>query len=187
MIRAILRAGLRRFERQNQYDASYGEFVLNNSLSAFWKFTRVQAIGKHNEDVPRDPYYAAKITSSRIADCGPCTQLVTNWAQKSGVPEEIIRAVLTRDFSKMPADVELTVRFTEAVLAKSLEADELRERIRKQWGNRAVITLALAITAGQMYPTVKYALGYGHACTLVRVGNELVRVPHEMPKMLQAI
>ncbi len=187
MIRAILRAALRRFERQNQYDASYGEFVLNNSLSAFWKFSRIQAIGTHNEDVPRDAYYAAKITSSRLADCGPCTQLVTNWAQKAGMPEQIIRAVLTRDFTKMPADVELTVRFTEAVLARNLEADELREGIRKQWGNRAVITLALAITAGQMYPTVKYALGYGHACTLVRVGNELVRVPHEMPKMLHAI
>jgi len=187
MIRMILRAALKRFERQNQYDASYGEFVLDNSLSAFWKFSKIQAIGKHHEDVPRDAYYAAKLTSSRIADCGPCTQLMANWAERAKVPEQIVRAVLTRDFERMPADVELAVRFTEAALARNLEADELREKIRAKWGNRAVITMAFALTAGQIYPTVKFALGYGHACTLVRVGNELVRVPHDVPKMLQAI
>lgn len=187
MIRTILRAALKRFERQNQYDARYGEFILDHSLTAFWKFSKVQAIGKHNEDVPRDAYFAAKLTSARIGDCGPCTQLMVTWAQRAKVPEQIIRAVLTRDFAKMPADVELAVRFSEAALARDLEADELRERIRARWGNRAVITMAFALAAGQIYPTVKFALGYGHACTLVRVGDELVRVPHEVPRMLQAI
>lgn len=187
MIRRLFKLALQRFERQNGYDVSYSRYVLDHSLPAFWKFARINGFAQHKEDVPRDAYYAAKITSARIADCGPCTQLMVTWAERAKVPEQIIRAVLTRDFASMPADVELVVRFAEAALARDIEADELREKIRSKWGDRAVISLAFAITAGQIFPTVKYALGYGHACTLVRVGNELVRVPHDVPKMLQAI
>jgi hypothetical protein len=187
MIRKLFRMALRRFERQNSYDVSYSRFVLDHSLPAFWKFAKLNGFAQHNEDVPRDAYFAAKLTSARIADCGPCTQLVSTWAERAKVPDQIIRAVLTRDFNKMPADIELVARFAEAVLARDLEADEFRERIRSKWGDRAVISLAFAITAGQIFPTVKYALGFGHACTLVRVGNELVRVSHNVPKILQAI
>jgi hypothetical protein len=178
---------LKRFERQNQYDVSYSQYMLDHSLPAFRKFAKLNAFAQHNQDVPRDAYYAAKLTSSRIADCGPCTQLMATWAGRAKVPEQIIRAVLTRNFDKMPADIELVVRFAEASLARDLEADELREKIRSKWGDRAVITLAFAITAGQIFPTVKYALGYGRTCSLVRVGDELVRVSHDMPNMLQAL
>lgn len=187
MIRKLLKMALRRFEKKNGYDVSYSRFVLDHSLPAFWKFAKLNSFAHHQEDVPRDAYYAAKLTSSRIADCGPCTQLMATWAERAKVPDQIIRAVVTRDFDKMPADVELVVRFAEAVLARDLEADELREKIRSKWGDRAVITLAFAISAGQIFPTVKYALGYGHTCALVRVGNELVRVSHDVPKVLQAI
>jgi hypothetical protein len=41
----------------------------------------------------------------------------------------------------------------------------------KRWGRRAVVSLAFAITAARVYPTVKYALGHGKACTRVVVGG----------------
>ncbi len=112
---------------------------------------------------------------------------MVTWAERGKVSEPTIRAVLTRDFERMPQEVALAVRFTEASLARELEADELREQIRAKWGDRAIITLAYAITAGQLFPTLKYALGFGRSCSLVQVGDELVQVRHEAPKILQAI
>jgi len=52
----------------------------------------------------------------------------------------------------------------------------LRGEIVARWGGPAAITLAFAITAGRIYPTVKYALGHGHACRRVRVGGADIAV-----------
>ena len=187
MLKKIFALLLRRFEKQNNYDVSYSRYILKHSTPAFWKFSQINAFAGHNEGLPRDVLFAIKITSTLKADCGPCTQLVTGWAEKAGVPAATIRAILTRDFDRMPADVALAVRFTNAALNRDLEADAMRERIRMKWGDKGVISAAFAITGGQIFPTLKYALGYGHACGLVSVGNELVRVSHEPSKMLQAI
>ena len=187
MLKKIFALLLRRFEKQNNYDVSYSRYILQHSTAAFWKFSQINAFAGHNEGLPRDVLFAVKITSTLKADCGPCTQLVTGWAEKAGVPAATIRAILTRDFDRMPADVALAVRFTNAALNRDLEADAMRERIRVKWGDKGVISAAFAITGGQIFPTLKYALGYGHACGLVSVGDELVRVSHEPSKMLQAI
>lgn len=187
MLEKIFSLLLNRFEKQNNHDVSYSRYVLQHSLPAFWKFAKVNSFASHNEALPRDVLYAVKLTSSIKADCGPCTQLVAGWAEKAGVPPATIRAILTRNFDRMPSDVALGIHFAEASLARNVEVDALRERIRAIWGDKAVITAAFAITAGQIFPTVKYALGYGHACTLVNVSGEPVRVSHEPSKMLQAI
>jgi hypothetical protein len=41
----------------------------------------------------------------------------------------------------------------------------------KRWGQRALVSLAFAITAARIDPTVKYALGHGKACMRVVVGG----------------
>ncbi|HWR14201.1 MAG TPA: hypothetical protein VN577_05205 [Terriglobales bacterium] len=187
MLKKILKMAIARFERQNGYDGSYTRYIVEHSPSALWKLGKIQGFATHHEDVPRDAYYAAKITSVLRADCGPCTQLVVTWAERAGVAPTTIHAVLTKDWDAMTYDVQLVVKFIEAALARSLEADVLREEIRQKWGDRAVITLAYAATAGQIYPTLKYALGFGHECTLIKVAGKDVRVSHELPKILQAI
>src|SRR5262249_25524963 len=107
----------------------------------------------------------------RHEDCGPCTQLGVAMAERAGVRPEVLRAVLADNPDAMPADVALVWRFTRATLAHDATADEYREAIVKQWGRPALVSLAFAITAGRIYPTVKYALGHGKACTRVVVGG----------------
>jgi hypothetical protein len=84
----------------------------------------------------------------------------------------VLRAVLTDDPDAMPPDVALVWKFTRATLAHDAAADEYREAIVKRWGRRALVSVALAITAARMYPTLKYALGHGRSCSVVRVGTE---------------
>jgi len=90
-------------------------------------------------------------------------------AERAGVSPAVLRAVLCDNPDAMPPDVALVWKFTRATLAHDAAADEYREAIVKRWGRRALVSLAFAITAARMYPTVKYALGHGKACTRVVV------------------
>jgi hypothetical protein len=86
--------------------------------------------------------------------------------------------VLADNLDAMPPDVALVWNFTRATLAHDAAADAYREAIAKRWGRRALVSLAFAITAARIYPTVKYALGHGHACMRVVVGGTPVMFDH---------
>ena len=93
-------------------------------------------------------------------------------AERGGVDPKVLRAIVARDFAAMPEEVAVVVRFTDATLRHAPEADELREEVVRRFGKRGLIALAFAMLAGRMYPTVKYALGHGHACTRLTIGGE---------------
>ena len=60
------------------------------------------------------------------------------------------------------------------------------EAIVGRWGRRALVSLAFAITAARIYPTVKYALGHGKACMRVVVGDTAVALDHGRQPQLRA-
>jgi hypothetical protein len=111
--------------------------------------------------------------------CGPCAQLAVTTAEREGVAAETLRAIAAGDVQAMPDDVALAYRFTRATLARDPGADALRERILRLWGRCALVSLAFAITAARIYPTVKYALGHGQACQRVIVDGKTVRAPKQ--------
>jgi len=61
--------------------------------------------------------------------------------------------------------------FARATLDHDPSADQYRDEIIKRWGPRAVVSIAFAILTARMYPTVKYAMGHGKACTRIVVGG----------------
>jgi hypothetical protein len=171
MIKWLLRRRLAAFERSFSYDVSYARDILDASPRALLALGRIQALATYRRDVPKEAYYAAKLVTARHEDCGPCTQLVVAMAERAGVPSDMLRAVLARDERAMNENVALGFRFAEAVLAHAPQADDLRDEIVQRWGRRALVSLAFAITAARLYPTLKYALGHGKACTRVTVGG----------------
>jgi hypothetical protein len=178
MIKWALRKAIDKFEREWKYDASYMRDIIDVSPRAAWLFSRAAALGQFRRDVPIEPWYAAGITAVRHEDCGPCTQLGVQMAERAGVSPVILRAVLADNPEAMPADVALVWKFTRATLAHDAAADEYREAIVQKWGRLALVSLAFTITAGRIYPTVKYALGHGKACTRVEVGGTPVMFDH---------
>lgn len=178
MIKWMLRRAIDKFERQWKYDAGYLRGIIDVSPRAAWLFSRAAALGQFRRDVPIEPWFAAGITAVRHEDCGPCTQLGVAMAERAGVSPAVLRAVLTDNAEAMPPDVRLVWRFTRATLAHDPAADEYREEIVNRWGRRALVSLAFAITASRIYPTVKYALGHGKACMRVVVGGAPVRFDH---------
>ena len=180
MLKWLMRRGIAAFERKWDYDAGYLHEIVEISPRAAWMFSRAAAIGKYRKDVPPAAWAAAAITAVRHEDCGPCTQLGVAMAEKAGVDAKVLRAVLTENVEAMPPDVALAWRFTRATIDHDPSADRYRDEIVRQWGPRAVISLAFAIVASRTYPTVKYAMGHGKACTRIVVGGAPVTFEREL-------
>jgi len=172
MLKWLFRRQIAGFERTWNYDSSYARDMLDADPKALLAFGKVMGLSRYRKDVPVAPYYAAKIVSVMAEDCGPCTQLVVDMAAREGVAPEVLRAIVARDVEAMPDDVALAAGFADATLRHAPEAEAKRQAVLDCWGRRGLVSLAFAILAGRMFPTVKYALGHGHACMRITIAGE---------------
>ncbi len=172
MLRALFSRQITGFERQWRYDASYMRELLAASPWTFLKFSIVTALVPR-ADAPAGALAAAGMVGTLAEDCGPCTQIGADMAVKGGVDPRVIRAILAGDEAAMGEDAALAFRFARASLARDLEAaDPLRDEIVRRWGHKGLVAVSLALTTARMYPTLKYALGHGKACSRVEVAGE---------------
>lgn len=171
LLRWLIRRQIKGFERAYDYDMGYARDMLAVSPRALRRFSKIFSLSRHREDVPNTAWYAVKIATTLAEDCGPCTQLVVTMAERDGVNPAIIRAVLAGDEQAMGDEAALGFRFAQAVLRHAAEADALRNDIVARWGRKALVSLAIVIASSRVFPTVKYALGHGRACTRVTVSG----------------
>jgi hypothetical protein len=175
MLKWFLKRKLDAFERAYSYDISYARDILDADPAALMAFWKVVGMAGYRKGVPRDPWFAAGLAGVLAEDCGPCTQLGVDRAAEAGVPPEVVRAVVAGDVGAMPDDVALAFRFARASLDRDPEADALREEVVRRWGKRGLVSLAFAVTAARMFPTLKSALGHAKSCTRIRVAGEYVK------------
>lgn len=185
MLKWLIRNRLAAFQNKFDYNVDYARQILDADAGAFFRFARLGGLSSYRRDVPREVYYAAKLTTTVLEDCGPCTQLMVAMALGDGVEPRTIASVLEGSDAVLSEDVRLGVRFARAVAAHDVAADELRDDIVRRWGPRALVSLAFAITAARLYPTIKYALGHGKACQRVVVAGETV-APRGRPPAIPA-
>ena len=169
MLRALLASQIDRIERRWGYDASYMRQVLSAAPGSLLKFGLVAGM-VDAKAAPAAAVAAAKLAGTLAEDCGPCTQIVLDMATAEGVDPLVLGAVLVGDEAAMGPDAALAWGFARASLARDLEAaDPLRDEIVRRWGEAGLVALSLALTTARMYPTLKYALGHGKACSKVIV------------------
>ena len=102
MLRWFLRRQIAAFERTWNYDASYLRELIDADPRAMLAFGKLQAISRYRKDVPPAAYCAAGIVAVMAEDCGPCTQLGIDMAERGGVDPAVLRAIVTRDFKRCP-------------------------------------------------------------------------------------
>lgn len=176
MLRAVLARQIDRLESRWSYDADYMRHVLRAAPGSFLKFGLVAGM-VDAKAAPAAALAAAKLVGTLAEDCGPCTQVVVDMATAETVDPAVLRSVLAGDEAAMGPDAALAWRFARASLARDLDAaDPLREEIVARWGDRGLVAISLALTTGRMYPTLKYALGYGKACSRITVEGHPVPV-----------
>jgi hypothetical protein len=133
-------------------------------------------MGEYRRDVPLEAWFAAKLIGTLAEDCGPCTRLVVRIAERQGVQTSVLRNLIAGKADDLPEDARTGYCFAQATLAHDPDAGRLREKVIKQWGRRALVSLALAVTTARVYPTLKYSLGHALACSRIRVGDTDVPV-----------
>jgi hypothetical protein len=182
MMKWLVHRKLAAFEKDFGYDASYMHHVLDTDFGAFMKFARATKIGQHRKDVPIDVFTAVGLVGVISADCGPCAQLGVTMALRQGVPAATIARILRGNLDDMTEPTRLGVKFARAVIARdSAAADESRAELERRYGKRAIITLGLTLCASQLYPTFKWAIGYGHSCQRIEVDGTSIA-----PKLVAA-
>ena len=139
LLKWMIHRKLSAFEREHGYDASYMHEVVDRDVGAFLKFGRATGLGSYRKDVPAEVYFAAGLTESIQADCGPCTQLgVGLRAAERGCRQETLAAVVEEGTRRRcHQEVALGVRFARAVLARDAAADGCREAILEVGAARA--------------------------------------------------
>lgn len=174
MLRTFLTRYLDKFEKAFNYDASYMRHVLRVNPASLFKFSLgAQALDR--KAAPPELLVAAGLYGTLTEDCGPCVQVGVDIATANGVDPKILRAVIAGDEAGMGETAALGYRFARASLARDMEAcDPLRDEIVRRFGDKALVAVSLALVASRMYPTLKYAMGYGKACSRVKVAGETV-------------
>jgi hypothetical protein len=172
MLKAIFTRVIDGFEKTWGYDATYMRHILRGSPQSFLKFSVIPFV-VDRKAAPAEALAAAGIVGTVAEDCGPCTQISVDMAAAAGARPEVLRAILAGDEAAMGEDAALAWRFARASLARDVETVEpLREEVVRRWGDKGLVALSLALMTARMYPTVKYALGHGKACSKVRVADE---------------
>jgi len=180
MLAWLIRRKIDGFQAQYDYDMSYVREMLDVSPKAAMLYSRATLLGRFNRGLPTDVYFVTKIAGVMHEDCGPCVQLGVKMAEQAGVAPATLRALLAGELDRLPPECALAVRFARAVLNRDAEAESLREALQAKYGRLGLVSLACALTSARIYPTMKYALGFGKACTRVTVAGtpvDAVRLP----------
>ena len=182
MLKSLIHRMIRsQFERPFNYDAAYMHAVVDASPATFFRFAMVTGL-VDRKAAPGEALAAAGLVGALNEDCGPCTQIGVDIALKGGARPQVIRAILAGDEAAMGADAALGYRFARASLSRDLEeADTCRDEIVRRWGGKGLVALSMALTTARMYPTLKYAMGYGRACSKVMVAGESARFERPLP------
>ncbi|MEW5685442.1 MAG: hypothetical protein AB1942_11020 [Pseudomonadota bacterium] len=174
MLKSLLGRWIDGFEKTFHYDASYMRHVLRVNPASLLKFALGTRAADH-EAAPREALIAAGLVGTLSEDCGPCVQVGVDIAAANGVDPGVLRAIIAGDLSAMGETASLGYRFAQASLARDMATcDPLRDEIVRRWGDRALVAISLAIVQSRMYPTLKYAMGYGKTCSRVTVDGETV-------------
>jgi alkylhydroperoxidase family enzyme len=170
VLRWIIKKKLDGVERDLGESADYLRFMVDASVPAFLKFTKVLSVADHRRHLPVDAHHVARLVATRDADCGTCVRIEIRLAKKAGVPLDVIRAVVDCAPERLPERLADVYRFTESVVTARYDEEPLRRRIREAYGDAALVELALAIAACRVFPVVKRALGFATSCAKVDVG-----------------
>jgi hypothetical protein len=174
MLQWLMKRKRRAFSKSFGYDASYGAELIDLDIESGFALARLSKVAAYRADAPAAAWYAARIGAAMREDCGPCVQLAVTMAQRGGVSQSDLRAVIAGEPARMSAEASLGHRFAKALLTRSQELDDLREEVARRWGRGALAAISISIVATRKFPALKYALGHGQSCQSVEIGGDMI-------------
>jgi alkylhydroperoxidase family enzyme len=164
MLRWLISKRLDAAEKKLGVPVDYMRHIARVSLPAFFKFIKIMPLAEYRRKLPTEAFHVARLVAVRHEDCGTCVQIEVNLAKQSGVSSGILKAVLASDLNNLGGMLAKVYRFAEAVVSLSGEEEALREDLRQEYGEEAIVELAMAIAVCRIFPTTKRALGLTLHC-----------------------
>jgi hypothetical protein len=156
-------------ERQMRGSNVALHFIIDTSVGAFVDFLLFARLATGRRSLPKEAYHLARIVATQAADCGSCVQSTVNIALRDGVRPEWIRAAVDRRPEALSAELRDVYEFVDHVLRNTYQEDELREVLRRRYGDRALVDLAFAVAAAPVSPYTKRVLGFAKSCSRIQV------------------
>ena len=175
MLRWFFKRKLDSEEKRLGESMDYLRYIVDTSPAAFIRFASIMPFAGSRKKLSKEAWYIAQLVSVRNEDCGPCLQITVNLAQKDNVDASLIETVLSEKPAELSTEHADVYRFARAVAdteSSSPDVDQLRETIRKRYGDRGLIEMSFAIASGRIPPTVKRVLGYATSCSLTQVASK---------------
>ena len=172
MLKFIYKKKMREFGEANNYDMGYMEELVDIYPEKASYFVKAMPLAGHNGHLPDELYYAIKIRSMQIADCGPCLKLTLTMAARAGLSKEVLSALLKGEFAKLSSHAQLGWAYADAVINRTAELDTLVREIEIEFGKRGLWDASLAAVYGQFYPLLKRGLGIATLCEPVSIMME---------------
>jgi protein-S-isoprenylcysteine O-methyltransferase Ste14 len=188
MIKKLLHAMVRKFERKLGVTNEHMHYIVDASPGAFVDYMLFTKLATHRQSLPSDAMHLARIVSTQQRDCGSCVQVNVNLALRDGMRPEWINAALERRPEALPPELREIHEFVEHVLGHTYEEGELRESIRRRHGDAGLVDLACAVASAQVFPLTKQVLGFAKSCSKVRATVESAAGPAvERPSLVSRI
>ena len=176
MIRALLHRGARAFGRRYDYDVDYMHHVIDTSATAGLALSLLPLVSQYKgPKAARSVWAGALLASTLDGDCGPCAQLVVDFALENRVDENALLAAVDGRLDEA-GDVGLGFQFARAAIARSYEPNAFADTIRARFGEQALVAASFAAASGRFYPVFKRGLGSGHACQQIEVRGRVGKV-----------
>ena len=176
MLRLILHAAARAFERRYDYDGSYMHDVIDGSVQAGLGLAVFPALVQYRGPRAAVPVWAgAMLASTMDGDCGPCAQLVLDMAVEQGASPDHLRACLAGNWGVAGGE-GLGYRFAVATILDAPDQPALAAEIARRYGKRGLMAASFAAASGRFYPVLKRGLGHGQTCQRLEVAGQSVAV-----------
>ncbi|WDE10392.1 hypothetical protein [Thalassomonas haliotis] len=173
MLKKIINHILYQNEKRIGVKLDYARKIVSVDTRLFMRYGKVFGFLDPRKHLSIDAYHASRLCGALSADCGSCVEAEINLAQNSGLSDEVINHILTKDLGALPDDIVAVVELSTAV-TNFLDAPEAREKIIKYYGEKGLIELSFAMNGAALLPGIKRAMGYATSCNL----EILRRVPH---------
>jgi hypothetical protein len=156
------------FEQHYQYDSGNMRELLDTSPSGYQKFDNTMPLVSHRELLSADVYWVAKLAAMRTEDCGACLQLNVRMALEAGVDRDVVTSV-TSNAENLAPELRDVFDFATYVTNNNLGEQSLIERIGLRFDKGQLLELGICVATAKLFPTIKRALGYTKACSLIEI------------------
>ena len=160
MIKSILLRKIVQEEKQRGVPLDYLKDILKSSFGAFYRFTKILSIFKHQKHLPVSIYVITRLLITKQEKIDSCLQVEKIMARNLGFSDVWIHAVLAENPQDFTDQERIAYDFIKTIMNHNGENELQRSNFIKQFGFDSLVELSLLVAACRSFPTIKLVLGY---------------------------